>query len=66
MAVVKPAKPAKVELPNIPWAEDDDKLVWSFITELKKDENYKILFGKKRCQRGASCHIYVIHSFLTL
>jgi hypothetical protein len=42
-----PPKVTKPKLPDIPWAEDDDNLVWAFITELEKDENYKVLFGKK-------------------
>jgi hypothetical protein len=40
-------KPQGVKLPEIPWAQDDHKLVWDFITQLEKDVNYKILFGKK-------------------
>lgn len=36
-----------VKLPEIPWAQDDHKLVWDFITQIEKDVNYKILFGKK-------------------
>ena len=36
-----------VKLPEIPWAQDDHKLVWDLITQLEKDVNYKVLFGKK-------------------
>ena len=41
------AKAPKVKIPDIPWAEDDLKLVLAFLTELEKLENYKVLFGKK-------------------
>ncbi|KAJ3483167.1 hypothetical protein NLJ89_g12086 [Agrocybe chaxingu] len=40
-------KPQKVKIPELPWSENDHELVWKFITELEKDANYKILFGKK-------------------
>lgn len=43
----KAAKTPKVKIPDIPWAEDDYKLISAFLTELEKPENYKVLFGKK-------------------
>jgi len=36
-----------MKLPEIPWAQDNYKLIWDFITELEEDVNYKVLFGKK-------------------
>ncbi|KDR82164.1 hypothetical protein GALMADRAFT_59519 [Galerina marginata CBS 339.88] len=47
-------KAPKPKLPDIPWSEDEDKLVWSFLTELEKDENYKVLFGKKTVNENTS------------
>jgi hypothetical protein len=43
----KAPKASKAKLPDIPWADDDFKLVSAFLTELEKTENYKVLFGKK-------------------
>jgi hypothetical protein len=37
----------KKKLPEIPWAEDDNRLTWSLLTEIEKPANYKVLFGKK-------------------
>ena len=42
-----PAKTIKPKIPDIPWGDDNDRLVWAFITECEKDINYKVLFGKK-------------------
>jgi hypothetical protein len=50
-----PPKVLKPKIPDIPW-DDDDKLVWEFITECEKDINYKVLFGKKGGNRGALNH----------
>lgn len=41
------AKAVKQKIPDIPWAENNNALNWAFLTELEKDANYKILFGKK-------------------
>ncbi|KAF8816060.1 hypothetical protein BYT27DRAFT_7279137 [Phlegmacium glaucopus] len=45
--MVKAIKATKSKLPDIPWAEDDYKLISAFLMELEKTENYKVLFGKK-------------------
>lgn len=37
----------KSKIQDIPWGEDNDRLIWAFITECEKDVNYKVLFGKK-------------------
>jgi hypothetical protein len=42
-----PPKAIKPKIPDIPWGDDDDRLVWAFLTECEKDINYKVLFGKK-------------------
>jgi hypothetical protein len=42
-----PPKTAKPKIQDIPWGEDNDRLVWTFITECEKDINYKVLLGKK-------------------
>lgn len=42
-----PSKAAKPKIPDIPWGDDNDQLVWAFITECEKVVNYKVLFGKK-------------------
>ncbi len=42
-----PPKVIKPKIPDIPWSEDDDRLIWAFLTECEKDVNYKVLFGKK-------------------
>ena len=44
----KAPKAPKAKLPDIPWGDDDFKLVSAFLTELEKTENYKVLFGKKK------------------
>ena len=41
------AKSTKPKILDIPWGENNDRLVWEFITECEKDVNYKVLFGKK-------------------
>ena len=38
----KASKAPKAKIPNIPWAEDDFKLVSAFLTDLEKLENYKV------------------------
>jgi hypothetical protein len=43
----KADKVPKPKIADITWGEDDDRLVWAFLTECEKDVNYKILFGKK-------------------
>jgi len=44
----KASKADKPKIPDIPWAEDDFKLVSASLTELEKVENYNwALFGKK-------------------
>ncbi|KAF8800871.1 hypothetical protein BYT27DRAFT_7216700 [Phlegmacium glaucopus] len=52
--MVKAIKATKLKLPDIPWAEDDYKLVSAFLTELEKTENYKVLFGKKDSSENTS------------
>ena len=52
-------KVPKLKLPDLPWGEDDDKLVWAFITELERDENYKVLFGKKNVNEV--CHVVILY-----
>ncbi|EDR10153.1 uncharacterized protein LACBIDRAFT_318208 [Laccaria bicolor S238N-H82] len=48
------AKGTKPKILDIPWAENDDRLVWEFITECEKDVNYKVLFGKKEIRENTS------------
>ncbi|KAF8170764.1 hypothetical protein BJ912DRAFT_133829 [Pholiota molesta] len=43
----KTKKALKVKIPELQWAEDDYKKTWEFINLLEKEENYKVLFGKK-------------------
>ena len=40
-------KSTKPKIPDIPWGDENDRLVWAFITECEKEVNYKVLFGKK-------------------
>jgi hypothetical protein len=35
------------KLPDIPWTENEGRLIWSLITEMEKPENFKVLLGKK-------------------
>jgi hypothetical protein len=42
-----PPKIIKPKIQDIPWGEDNNRLIWAFITECEKDINYKVLFGKK-------------------
>lgn len=34
-------------LPNIAWSVKDGELIWALIAEIEKEENRKVLFGKK-------------------
>lgn len=48
LTMPKASKADKPKIPDIPWAEDDFKLVSASLTELEKVENYNwALFGKK-------------------
>ncbi|KIJ91420.1 hypothetical protein K443DRAFT_68658, partial [Laccaria amethystina LaAM-08-1] len=47
-------KGTKPKIPDIPWGENHDKLIWEFITECEKDVNYKVLFGKKKTGENTS------------
>jgi hypothetical protein len=42
-----PPKATKPRIPDISWAEDEDRLIWAFLSECEKDINYQVLFGKK-------------------
>jgi hypothetical protein len=37
----------KNKIPDIPWTEDNNLLIWSLLNEIEKPANYKVLFGKK-------------------
>ena len=37
----------KNKIPDILWTEDNNRLIWSLLTEIEKPANYKVLFGKK-------------------
>jgi hypothetical protein len=42
------SKPAlKPKIPDIPWGQDKSSLVWDLLAEIEKEENYRVLFGKK-------------------
>ena len=41
------ATTAPNRLPDIPWTEDNGRLIWSLLTEMEKPENFKVLLGKK-------------------
>ncbi|KAF8802078.1 hypothetical protein BYT27DRAFT_7048271, partial [Phlegmacium glaucopus] len=47
-------KTTKPKIPDIPWGDDNNRLVWAFLTECKKDINYKVLFGKKETTENTS------------
>ncbi|KAF8812875.1 hypothetical protein BYT27DRAFT_7251461 [Phlegmacium glaucopus] len=49
-----PPKTTKPKIPDIPWGDDNDRLVWAFLTECEKDINYKVLFGKKETMENTS------------
>ncbi|TBU42531.1 hypothetical protein BD309DRAFT_844860, partial [Dichomitus squalens] len=38
---------AKPKFPNIEWSANDSYLLWQVISEAEKEENRKVLFGKK-------------------
>jgi hypothetical protein len=52
-------KTTKPKIPDIPWGDDNDRLVWAFITECEKDVNYKVLFGKKKTTEPEVTERYV-------
>ena len=37
----------RADLPHVDWQADGQALTWQLVTELEKDENYQVLFGKK-------------------
>jgi hypothetical protein len=37
----------KSKIPDIPWTEDNNWLIWFLLTKIEKHVNYKVLFGKK-------------------
>lgn len=51
------AKSTKPKIPDIPWGENNNRLVWEFITECEKDVNYKVLFGKKETTEARICYL---------
>jgi len=58
-----PPKVPKPKIPDIPWAEDEDQLVWAFLTECEKDINYKVLFGKKETTE-VGCFVMAVFRLL--
>jgi hypothetical protein len=43
-----PQKARKVSnIPPLPWAAEQSKLIWALLTEVEKTENFKVLFGKR-------------------
>ena len=42
--------PAKPKLPNIEWSANDGYLLWQLLFEIEKEDNRKVLFGKKSDQ----------------
>ena len=39
--------PKKSKIPDIPWTEINNSLIWSLLTKIEKPANYKVLLGKK-------------------
>ncbi|RDX49664.1 hypothetical protein OH76DRAFT_1556319 [Lentinus brumalis] len=49
------ASPAKqAPLPKIPWQENNSILIWNLLSECEKEENRKVLFGKKDDENSSS------------
>ena len=48
-------------LPEIPWAQNDGRLVWSLISEMERPENFKVLLGKKD-NKEVCLVVYIIFS----
>ncbi|KAF8872748.1 hypothetical protein CPB84DRAFT_1799021 [Gymnopilus junonius] len=49
-----PPKASKPKIPDIPWGDKDDELIWKLLTECEKPVNYKVLFGKKKTTENTS------------
>jgi hypothetical protein len=46
-----PPKTAKPKIPDIPWGDNNDQLVWAFITECEKMSIIKSCLAKRRPRR---------------
>ena len=47
----------KASEPRIPTINWSDELVWALLAELEKEENYRVLFGKKDPSEVSICYI---------
>jgi hypothetical protein len=63
-----PKPSTKPSIPLIPWDADQHSLTWALLTELKKHENFKVLFGKRDpkevCQHFLSGAMFKFSSHL--
>jgi hypothetical protein len=46
-AADKSDKVTKPRIPDIIWSSDNNSLIWSLLAEIEKDDNYRVLYGKK-------------------
>ncbi|KAJ8516128.1 hypothetical protein ONZ45_g6525 [Pleurotus djamor] len=46
----KPAK-AAIVVPQIPWTNDNDALIWALVTLVEKPENFRVVVGKRSKER---------------
>ena len=45
-----PPAAGKAKIPNIDWSANNSHLIWQILTEAEKEENQKVLFGKRSDQ----------------
>ena len=46
-AADKPDKATKSWIPDINWSANKSSLIWALLSQIEKDENYQVLYGKK-------------------
>ena len=46
-AADKPDKATKSRIPDINWSANKSSLIWALLAQIEKDENYRVLYGKK-------------------
>ena len=47
MARTAADKAEKPRIPEINWSANNSLAVWALLAEIKKNENYRVLYGKK-------------------
>jgi hypothetical protein len=63
-----PKSGTKSSIPPISWDANQHALTWALLNELEKQENFKVLFGKKdpkevsQCAQPGAAALLIAHS----